>query len=309
VVVDNCKTAVLRWEENRPVFNPAYAEFAAYHGFRIVACRRRTPTDKGVVENTVRYVKGNFLNGRSLDPYHLLNPDVRDWLVNVANVRLHATTRRRPVDLYQETDRPLLSALPILPYDCSRWLQITVSKFFRITFETNRYSVPAEFVGESVRVRVGVDRIDIYHDERLIATHRRWFGRHDDRVLLEHEGGLLKQRKRAGDTKLLRQFLRLTPAAHAFYQALQDRTPQPMQHIRRILALVDHYTPEAVALAIDDACANHAYNSDCLQNILYCRSRAHELPEPGPLHVNHKQDLLKLRVPTPDLSVYRKFSN
>ena len=33
-------------------------------------------------------------------------------------------------------------------------------------------------------------------------------------------------------------------------------------------------------------------------------STAHILPEPGPLHLARKQDLLDLELPAPDLSVY-----
>ena len=55
--------------------------------------------------------------------------------------------------------------------------------------------------------------------------------------------------------------------------------------------------------ALDDALVYHAFSSDYIANILEQRER--RLPEPGPLRLTRKQDLLDLQLPDPDLSVYQ----
>ena len=71
---------------------------------------------------------------------------------------------------------------------------------------------------------------------------------------------------------------------------------------RKIVALADVYGAEKVARALADALCYHAFSSDYIANILEQRER--RLPEPGPLHLARKQDLLDLELPDPDLSVY-----
>ena len=55
--------------------------------------------------------------------------------------------------------------------------------------------------------------------------------------------------------------------------------------------------------AINDALVYHAFSSDYIASILEQRQRL--LPEPGPLRLSRKQDLLELDLPEPDLSVYQ----
>ena len=68
------------------------------------------------------------------------------------------------------------------------------------------------------------------------------------------------------------------------------------------MALADIYGTEKLARALADALHYQAFASEYLTNILEQRER--RLPEPGPLHLTRKQDLLELQLPAPDLSIY-----
>ena len=66
VLTDNMKSVVVRRDaDGRPVWQADYAEFMGVVGFRTRLCRPRHPYTKGKVERLVRFVKGNFLAGRS----------------------------------------------------------------------------------------------------------------------------------------------------------------------------------------------------------------------------------------------------
>jgi transposase len=66
VVTDNMKTAVLgRDERHQPIWNPAYQKLAVEFRFHPDVCAPASGNQKGVVENLVKFVKGNFLPGRS----------------------------------------------------------------------------------------------------------------------------------------------------------------------------------------------------------------------------------------------------
>lgn len=302
VIVDNCKTAVIRWDEKKPVLNSEYAGFAAYHGFEIRPCRVRKPTDKGRVENGVKYVKGNFLKGRKCDPYAALQPDVLDWLADTANVRKHAATNEVPLERFEQKEKALLQPIPLLPYDCCRWETKNVNRFFMITYDTNRYSVPSEYVGETVNVRITPDYVTIYHNSKRIAEHHRSYAKHKKLMKEEHERKLLQQRKRARSRGHLQQFLRLAPRASEFYEGLQLRRLKSDIHIKKILSLSQVYGDEMTSQAISDACDMQVFGCDYVQNMLECRAR--HMPAPGPLHVAHKRDMLDLKIDPPDMSIY-----
>ena len=99
---DNLKTAVLdRIPGYAPVFNPRYLDFAAHYGFKPVACNVGRGNEKGRVENSIGYIQKNFLNGLEISSLEALNAQARRWMEQVANVRLHRETGKRPCDAFK----------------------------------------------------------------------------------------------------------------------------------------------------------------------------------------------------------------
>jgi transposase/DUF971 family protein len=302
VMVDNLKSAVLKRALGQaPVFNPKYAAFAEHYGFRIVPCNVGKGNEKGRVENGVGYVKKNFLAGLDIADFSVLGPAAKHWLDTVANVRLHGETRQRPVDLWQ-TEKPSLSALPAHPFDIATVSQIRASKQFRITVETNRYSVPAQFAGQALTLKTYPDRLCIYRDQHLIARHLRSYDRYGDFEDPDHPKPLLEQRKKARDHQLFRRFLALSPEAEIYYRQLEQRRLNPHHHVRKIVALSDVHGQAAVARAMADAVDYGAFSADYIANLL--EQRARFTPEASPLHLTRREDLLEIDLAPPDLSLY-----
>lgn len=302
IMCDNCKTAVLSHPHGlNPLLNPRYADFAAHYGFSVQACRVRRANEKGIVENAVGYVKHNFLAGRPINQFDSLNPAVGLWLDEVANVRVHGRTRRRPVDLFV-AEKPLLKPLPRHPYDCASVGSVVVDRQFRVRVDGNRYSVPAAYAGRRLLLKRGPDRLCCYDGEKLVALHPRSYDRNRDVEDPEHARELLARRRRAEEPHLLKRFLAISPLAETYYRQLAERKISWRLHLRRIVALAELHGTDAVARALADALAYHAFASDYIANILEHRARL--LPDPGPLHLARKQDLLDLELPAPDLSVY-----
>jgi transposase len=301
-MVDNLKSAVLqRAVGEAPVFNPRYKDFADHFGFTISPCGVGQAHEKGRVENAVGYVKKNFLAGLEPSDFSQLNPAVRQWLDSVANVRLHGSTKRQPVELFA-TERPSLKPLPSRPYDLGTILPARANSQFRVTLDTNTYSVPAEYAGTHLTLKLYPDHLCLYHQDKLIARHLRRYDRHQDIEDPDHPRALLQQRRRASDQKLLARLLSLTPKAEAFYQGLADRRLNALHHVRKIVALSEIYGPEMTARAIHDALEFQAFSCEYIANLLEQRQRL--LPEPGALHLTRRQDLLELELPEPNLGLY-----
>jgi len=302
IMVDNLKSAVLkRLTGQAPVFNPRYLDFARHYGFTITPCNVGKGNEKGRVESGVGYVKKNLLNGLEINDFSALNPAARVWLDTIANVRIHGETHKRPVDLFKE-EQPRLHSAPALPFDIATIESVRASSRFRVTHDTNRYSVPAEYASTALTLKVYPDRLCIYHQDKLIARHPRCYDRYQDIQDPDHPKALLEHRHRAREQQLLGRFIRLSPKAEAYYQALAQRRLNPRHHVQKIVALSEIYGVEAVARAMEDAFAFQAFSCEYIANLLESRQRL--LPEPAALHLTRRQDLLDLEMPEPDLSAY-----
>jgi len=303
IMVDNLKSAVLkRMLGKDPLLNPVYLDFSNHWGFTIVPCGVRKPHEKGRVENGVGYVKKNFLSGLELPDFSAINPAARLWCETIANMRIHGETKRKPSEMFEE-ERQSLNPLPPHPYDIGIISQVRASTQFRVSLDSNHYSVPSEYAGASLTLKSYPDRLCIYHGEKLIARHTRSYERNQDFEDPDHPKELMLKRKKARDQKIFIRFLSLSQKARDYYRELEKRRMNPRHHVQKIVALSEIYGVEAVSRAMEDAFFFEAFSCEYIANLLEQRSRA--LPEPGALHLTRRSDLLDLEVQEPDLSIYQ----
>jgi hypothetical protein len=182
--------------------------------------------------------------------------------------------------------------------------QVRASRQFRITLDTNRYSVPAHLAGQVLTLKTYPDRLCLYHQHQLVARHLRSYDRHGDFEDPDHPKPLLEQRKKARDHKLFTRFLALSPQADLYYRQLEQHRLNPHHHVRKIVALSDIYPQEAVARALADALEYGAFAADYIANLL--EQRARFTPQESPLHLTRREDLLELHLQPPDLSLYQE---
>lgn len=175
VIIDNPKCAITRACTYDPVVQRAYAECADGYGFRIDPCPPADPSKKGIVEAGVKYVKGNFLPLRQFRDLADLNAQARHWVMHEAGCRIHGTTRKTPLSLF-EIERPLMRALPAIAPDLGAWHKVSVHRDCHVAHQRMLYSVPFALVGKTLWLRATDSSVSIYDDYRLVAAHVR--GRH-----------------------------------------------------------------------------------------------------------------------------------
>jgi transposase len=167
VLYDNMKqvrTGPGRWNEG-------FLDFARHYGFTPKTHRPYRPRTKGKVERAVEYVKDNFLLGRTFAGLDDLNAQARAWLATTANVRVHATTGQRPVDLLP---REALTPLATVPaYQFLDPVRRTVSFESMVHFRGSRYSVPPAFAGRPVEVAAVGGQVVVRAADAIIAEHRQ----------------------------------------------------------------------------------------------------------------------------------------
>jgi transposase len=106
----------LRDQGEKLVENAEFLRFSAHWGFRIRACRPYRAKTKGKVERPVRYVRGNLLYGREFLGDADLAAQTEAWRDGTANVRIHGTTKEKPIERFLRDERHLLQPLAPRPY-------------------------------------------------------------------------------------------------------------------------------------------------------------------------------------------------
>ena len=174
VVLDNLRAAIVHASLYDPEVQRSYRDCAEHYGFLIAPCRPRTPEHKGKVEQGgVHYVKRNALAGRAFRDLHEGNRHLLRWCVEVAGRRVHGTTKRIPLEVFEQLERPALVPLAPTPWVLTEWKQAKLHADCHVVFAGAYYSAPHRLLGERLWVRASAGKVELFHDYVLVATHRR----------------------------------------------------------------------------------------------------------------------------------------
>jgi len=173
VILDNLKAAVTKADRYDPVFQRSFDEYARHRGFVIDAAVARHPKGKPKVERNVQYVRENFFRGESwIDSAHVQREASR-WCLEVAGQRVHGTTHKRPLAVFENEERAKLRALEAPRFDPPAWAECKVHPDHHVQFQKALYSVPTRHVGKRVTVRGDSKLVRIYVGGELVKTHQR----------------------------------------------------------------------------------------------------------------------------------------
>jgi len=194
ILYDRMKTVWLRTDERgETVWHPVFLDFAQYWGFRPRLCRPYRAQTKGKIESGVKYVRRNFLCGlQGREPGSLIdfNGQLRQWIWEVANRRVHGTTHER-VDHRWEGEKLHLQAVAgRLPYPYVDEELRKVARDAYVSWESNRYSVPWAYAGSEVWVRDRENQVEVHYGGKRIAVHPRASGKHQIMTVPEHHQGI-----------------------------------------------------------------------------------------------------------------------
>jgi len=153
VKIDNLKAAVLKANFYEPIFQGLYKNFADHYRFDPIVCRPYKPNDKGKVESGIKYVKNNFFLGRTFKGEDDLNRQLRYWLDNRCNKKVHGTTKKVPKELFLK-EKDFLTKLPDTEFFFGQIGKRKVYHDCHIYVNHNYYSVPFEYVGKEVEISI-----------------------------------------------------------------------------------------------------------------------------------------------------------
>ncbi len=173
IVIDNLKAAIVKACFHDPLVQRSYRELAEHYGFLISPCRVRKPEHKGKVESGVHYVKRNALVGKEGRPLSDVNSFLLQWVMDTAGLRIHGTTKEKPLARFDEMEKKVLQPLPECRYEPSVWKSVKLHPDCHVVFDNGYYSAPFRLVGQGLMVRGTAKTVEIYHDWIRLATHPR----------------------------------------------------------------------------------------------------------------------------------------
>jgi transposase len=176
IVPDNLKAAVIKRAfglDEGTSLNRSYRELAQHYGFKIDPTPPRAPEKKGKVESGVKYVKNNFFKPRGVMEVDLAREELARWVREIAGNRIHGTTNRRPLEVFEQDEQQAMLPLPDLPFEMVVWKKAKVHTDCHVSFDRRLYSVPWKLVGRQVWIRATDTTIAIYFDDERVATHSR----------------------------------------------------------------------------------------------------------------------------------------
>ena len=176
ILCDNASPLVVSHDRQsgEVVWNPGFEAFCRDRGLLAKACRPRRARTKGKIERGVGYVKHNALAGRSFVSFAELERHLATWQVEVADQRIHGTTREQPAVRFERDEQATLRPLPTRPLPVrTRRLKRRVSTDCFVDIDTVRYSVPYRHVRETVEVVIKEEEVEIWLRGACIANHAR----------------------------------------------------------------------------------------------------------------------------------------
>jgi transposase len=175
ILFDNMKSAWLySIEKERWYAHPKMLAFAAHYAFTPRRCKVYRPKTKGKVEREVRYIRTSFLPTITGDirnvPTERLNELVEAWMerVDAKVIREFGQTRMERF----EREKTLLSAIPANAFEYRLAKPLFVSREGKITYDTNRYTVPSAYRGKQLEglLDLSSKTMTLRYDGEVIRT-------------------------------------------------------------------------------------------------------------------------------------------
>lgn len=310
IVYDNMTTITFGRRGSEILWNQKFLDFAKHYMFVPRLCRIADPNRKGKIESVFKLVEQDFLRGREFASWDDLDRGASAWLAEIANRRRHGTTQKIPAEAWL-MERDFLTALPETTYPTYREEIRPVYADGLISFDGNRYSVPAAIGFRStVTVRSHPGYIDILNREgEVVATHKKPDMSGQLVINEAHYTGICRDKhENTGERE--RRFLIHFPGCEAFLKGLKKRMKSLYRlHLGKILDFSQLYGVRATAEALARVTKYGNFNAYAVGRILQDRfplialdmSQSHDIPP------STEQQIIE-DVDSGDFEEYRQYS-
>lgn len=173
LLTDNMKTIM---DEPRTAYrkgkvNNKFQQFADDYGFKVRPCIAGRPNTKAKVEAPMKLLDEIRAYNGTLD-----FEELHEFLItlnNRINSTCHTSTGKIPI-LHLEKEKDFLLVLPTEQIR-NRYSIITtsvkVNRQSMISYKSNQYSVPPEYIGKKLKLQVYDNQLHLYYNTNLVTIH------------------------------------------------------------------------------------------------------------------------------------------
>ncbi len=173
VIIDNLKPAIDKPDKYNPKINRQFLEYAQSRGFIVDPANSGHPTGKPIVERAVPYVRDNFFKGENFISLTDCRQRAIEWCIGAAGKRIHGTTQKIPVEVFDNLEKATLKPYSGNRYDIPFWAVCKIHPDHHIRFKDALYSVATKYISKTVDVRGDCALVKIYYKGALIKIHKR----------------------------------------------------------------------------------------------------------------------------------------
>jgi transposase len=250
-----------------------FLKLQSHYLFREHFCRVGRANEKGVVEGVVKYTRLNFF---------VPVPQVRDleelnrWLVQRCREDLKRCLRGKAGTKEErlKEDQAAFLALPAGTFDACRKQPSRANSLSLVRFDDNDYSVPVSYAHHEILIKGYVDRVVLCHQDRVVAEHRRSWGKEGTFFDPRHYLPLLERKPGSLDYARPLAGLDLPECFDTLRRRLQGQEEKEGEGIRefiRVLRLLEDYPLAKLRVAIEKALRIHAHSRDAVLQFLVPR--------------------------------------
>lgn len=268
LLIDNPKALVTKHKKGEEVeFNESALKLFTHLGIDANACLPMRPRTKGKIERPFQYIEQQFFKGSSFDSMEDLNYKLKEF-INTWNMRIHGTTRRVPIEMYEEEKSFLGKLNKKLIIDSELEVR-TVSVDSFVIFGTNRYSIPVKYVDKLVKLRIVYGYIlEIYDlDLNLIKKYTLIQGR-NGKIEDINDYAQIASRVPSSIPEIRRVFEKTFTHGSEFYELASKMTKQPHFHAREFLKLKELYEVQDLDIILKHCIESNILKIDSMKALI-----------------------------------------
>ncbi len=270
-VLDNLKSGVTKSDWYEPLLNRSYEDLMNHLGAVAIPARVRKPRDKAKVENGVQQVERRVL-ARLRD----------ELLVGLENARTRVLEESdklndRPFQkmagsrssVFSELDAPALQPLPKTRWIPTEWKRSKVHIDYHVEVNHHLFSVPYQYIGEILDVKVTPQLVEIFRNGRPVASHRKSPARYTTKK--EHMPSSHREHRRWNPPRVVSRAKRIGVHVSELVDRLLSSKIHPEQGYRPCLGIVrlaDKYGEDRLDAACRRALAFSAVSFKSVRSIL-----------------------------------------
>jgi transposase len=295
---DNSKVLVSKViNSHERILTDPFLKLQSHFLFREHFCRVARANEKGVVEGVVKYGRLNFfVPVPQVNDLDELNDILLQMCRNDLDRRLRGKSATK-AELLAE-DQAAFLPLPAGAFDACRKQPTRASSLSLVRFDNNDYSVPVAYAHHEILVKGYVDRVVLLHNHRVVAEHRRSWGKEGVFFnylhylpLLERKPGSLDHARPLADLQLPSCF----DVLRRRLEAEQKKQGDGIREFIRVLRLLEDYPMVRLRNAVEKGLAIRAHHQEAIAQFLIPRPSWRQGPD----------RLRRVSVAKPNISAYR----